>query len=298
MGQRQDITGQRFGKLVALYELPEKRNGRWYWHCKCDCGNEKDIMKTSLTSGQTKSCGCLWMESIKKSNTANLLGQKFGRLTVIERVNGKWKCQCDCGGITYTTTTKLKTGHTQSCGCLQKERTSEASLIDITGQKFGQLTVLCRDLKYKKQTRWICQCECGNIISVSKTNLCHGQISCGCCNKSRGEIKIHNILQENNIPFIEEYKFSDCINPETKIQLRFDFFVNNTYLIEYDGKQHTIDYDKNIGWGEPLEKIHQRDIIKNTYCKEHNIPLIRIPYTHYNDLCIEDLLLETSNYII
>jgi len=39
-------------------------------------------------------------------------------------------------------------------------------------------------------------------------------------------------------------------------------------------------------------------MIKNTYCKEHNIPLIRIPYTHYNDLCIEDLLLETSNYII
>lgn len=58
---------------------------------------------------------------------AELSGQLFGRLTVIEFSEVKtkravWKCQCSCGNITYVPTHKLKSGHTQSCGCLHKEK--------------------------------------------------------------------------------------------------------------------------------------------------------------------------------
>lgn len=61
----------------------------------------------------------------------DLTGQKFGRLTVLERTENKgiqvcWKCQCDCENITTTTSYHLRHGHTQSCGCLQKERTVKA----------------------------------------------------------------------------------------------------------------------------------------------------------------------------
>ncbi len=76
------------------------------------------------------------------------------------------------------------------------------------------------------------------------------------------------------------------------------FFVDNKYFIEYDGETH---YDINLhGWHtkEAVQKQQKRDKIKNNYCKEHHIPLIRIPYIHYNDLKIEDLLLETSTFII
>lgn len=64
----------------------------------------------------------------------NLIGQKFGRLTVIgdgvhENYRHKWECRCECGNIVLVDTSKLTTGHTQSCGCLQKERASKASLI-------------------------------------------------------------------------------------------------------------------------------------------------------------------------
>ena len=58
-------------------------------------------------------------------NTKNLIGQKFGKLTVIERIpglngtRGKWKCSCECGGETITDSNKLLSGHSQSCGCLQ-----------------------------------------------------------------------------------------------------------------------------------------------------------------------------------
>ncbi len=79
---------------------------------------------------------------------------------------------------------------------------------------------------------------------------------------------------------------------------RFDFYVNNKYIIEYDGETH---YQSNLhGWYDKshLKAQQERDIIKNQWCKDNNIPLIRIPYTHLNDLKIEDLLLETSEYIV
>ena len=47
-----------------------------------------------------------------------------------------------------------------------------------------------------------------------------------------------------------------------------------------------------------LFENQQRDIFKNNWCLENNIPLIRIPYTHLNNLCIEDLLLQSSKYLI
>lgn len=56
----QDIAGQRFGFLVPLYPTGEKKWKKTIWHCKClNCGNEVDVIHSYLTSGETKSCGCL-----------------------------------------------------------------------------------------------------------------------------------------------------------------------------------------------------------------------------------------------
>lgn len=64
-------------------------------------------------------------------NTLDLSGQRFGRLTVVARTDRRpgawWRCVCDCGGEKVTRASLLRNGETQSCGCLQKERTSEAS---------------------------------------------------------------------------------------------------------------------------------------------------------------------------
>ncbi len=57
-GRAINLTGQRFGKLVALYPLPERHNGRTVWHCQCDCGNTADVVVTYLTRGEVTSCGC------------------------------------------------------------------------------------------------------------------------------------------------------------------------------------------------------------------------------------------------
>lgn len=109
--------------------------------------------------------------------------------------------------------------------------------------------------------------------------------------------RIENILliRKNKIPFEQEKIFLNCKFPNSNGYARFDFFVDNKYLIEYDGIQHFI---KDSGYGVDLENIQKRDAFKNAWTKEKNILLIRIPYTHYDDLCLEDLLLETSSFII
>jgi very-short-patch-repair endonuclease len=98
------------------------------------------------------------------------------------------------------------------------------------------------------------------------------------------------MLQEANILYKKEKTFPNC-------PFRFDFFVENKYIIEYDGKQHFIDSK----WGNTIitkEEAEKKDQEKNNWCKKHNLPIIRIQYTIFNQLTIKDLLLETSSFII
>lgn len=123
----------------------------------------------------------------------DLTGQRFGRLTVLERdLNRKgvyWICRCDCGNIKSILGQHLKSKHTQSCGCLQKERTSEANLKNLMGERFGKLIVLKIDDSKKGnqgQLYWICKCDCGKIKSILGTALKNGDtISCGCSQEAR-----------------------------------------------------------------------------------------------------------------
>lgn len=164
--------------------------------------------------------------------------------------------------------------------------------IDLAGQQFGYWTVLKKSVRRTKSggIYWICKCKCGIEKEVSSLSLRQGvSLSCGAhSNISKGNEKIKKILQEANIPFELEKKFFTCID---KKELPFDFFVNNTYLIEYDGIQH---FQEGIF---DYEYTHYHDIIKSKWCKDSSIPLIRIPYTHYDNLILKDLLLESSNFI-
>ena len=65
MGKKLDLTGQRFGRLVALESAQNRGEcSITCWKCLCDCGNEKDIASRDLRNGDTKSCGCLKEEII------------------------------------------------------------------------------------------------------------------------------------------------------------------------------------------------------------------------------------------
>ena len=62
-----DITGQRFGRLVALERLNKKRGSSFLWRCQCDCGKTVETSANSLLSGNTRSCGCLRIEAIRRT---------------------------------------------------------------------------------------------------------------------------------------------------------------------------------------------------------------------------------------
>ena len=121
-GQK-DLTGLRFGMLVALHPTDDRdRNGGVVWLCRCDCGNEILAPSGQLLQGYRKSCDCL-----RKPPRKNWVGKRFGKLVVTEYVgkeNGVhlWNCRCDCGNTAIVRQSNLKIGHTTSCGCLNDPR--------------------------------------------------------------------------------------------------------------------------------------------------------------------------------
>ena len=111
------LIGQKFGMLTVIGQAPSTEKGHRRWICKCDCGTEKVVLGSNLKRGTTVSCGC------KHAN--DLTGQKIGKLTVLERSDkygsrGKrktqlWKCQCECGAITYKATDTLTNSDVSMC---------------------------------------------------------------------------------------------------------------------------------------------------------------------------------------
>ena len=186
-----DVTGQTFGRLTVVGRTHVA--GRTLWACECTCGGNKVTRGIDLRSGVVKSCGCLKNQA-KPKRRVDLTGQKFGKLTAISfaGMRGKrttWNCECLCGNTVVGVTSQLRSGKARSCGCLIGRRTQP--LRDLTGQKFGELTVtsLVR-FATKWQSEWNCICSCNT--TVIKTHAClrdNGRksdgrkdtiLSCGC----------------------------------------------------------------------------------------------------------------------
>ena len=124
---RYDLVGQKIGRWTVQYLLEErtKKRGKIY-HCKCECGNEKDVPAETLRRGESQSCGCLNRELAAercRATRIDLTGQRFGKLVALFPIyseNGGhtlWHCQCDCGNTCDIDMGNLRSGKSQSCGC-------------------------------------------------------------------------------------------------------------------------------------------------------------------------------------
>lgn len=301
MPKKQNLLGKRFGRLLVIEET--RKGKQVAWRCKCDCGNETIVISTYLLSNKIVSCGCYRKDNAKKLFFKDLTGQTFSELQVLEATEKRqsgavvWKCKCSCGAITYVPTGNLTSGHTRSCGHLHNELPTNRS--NLLGKRYGRLVVdeyLGSD--DNKQSVWRCRCDCGNYTK-STTNLLNTgkKSSCGCL-KSKGEQKIIELLQQNNIPFECQKIFKNCVFPDTGRPAIFDFYVDNKYLIEYDGEQHFIAHERGWSCSDKLIKTQERDKYKTKWCQESGIPLIRIPYTHFDKLTISDLLMEETQWLV
>ena len=320
--------GDVFGELTVIAEDYDREqldvirnpNGRHYKHfkCKCSCGEIITVQVYALLRGNTRSCGHLRKE-LAKPKYKDLTNQKFGHLTALHIDNTKpygankhvyWECECDiCGNHKSIRSSDLLSGIVVDCGCRRWKRQSQGNSIDLIGMRFGHLIVLERDWSQfqeggGKAAYWKCKCElCGRIESNSREMLKdYGKDRCKYCNGiSNGEQKIVDILTEHNISFIHDKPYLGVKTIDGGGTVRFDFRITQNsdcdYMIEFDGEQHYRPipmYDDSLSF----EKRKQRDKFKDDWCTEHNIPMIRIPYTRLRKLCIEDLLLSTTKFLV
>lgn len=75
-----DITGQRFGRLVAVRPTDKRRSGKVLWECICDCGNTTLTTSNALKSGNTASCGCLYRETRQGKLKHGMTGERIHRI--------------------------------------------------------------------------------------------------------------------------------------------------------------------------------------------------------------------------
>lgn len=136
LGNNKSLVGMQFGRLTVL-ELRAERDGAGgrVWKCQCSCGTPTEVPTGRLRYGSTTSCGCAKIDasSRRAARDYNLLGKKFGLLTVRSleerRANSggrKWSCECECGNTTIVTSGNLRSGHIKSCGCTRAATVAES----------------------------------------------------------------------------------------------------------------------------------------------------------------------------
>lgn len=236
-----------------------------------------------------------------------MIGQKSGYLELLEIDKEKtalynrtyYKCRCSlCDEITSVRNDKLNGITTVACRkCSMKLNRKQAITI---GAIFGDFKVIeCSGVLTKSHAKyWKCQClKCGTEKDINADHLKSQQNTCTQCNySSHGERTIREILERYSINFIEQYRFDNLK------KFPFDFAVFDKqnqvkFVIEFDGSQH---YTPVEAWGgeNNFKRQLERDAEKTKYCKENNIPLIRIPYTQLASLNMLYILKEANTVIL
>lgn len=288
--KHKSIVGMKYGKLTVqnmIYGV-QQSNGKYrtYCECICECGNVITVQRDSIMKPGLHSCGCAKQE-ISDKQSKNIIGQRFGRLVVLEDIPGisprKVRCVCDCGAEVVVCKRDLLSHHTTSCGCYKLEQLSARTVKDWTGYVSPYGVKAIKPYKQNKARQWLWEYECpichNNFVALP-AKIASGQTtSCGCRVSSSKEDLIKEFLEQNHVVYIRQYSFDDC---RYKYKLKFDFaiFKNDqlSYLIEYDGAQHTRPIDI-FGGEDEYNTTVIRDRIKNDYCREHHIPLLRLDHT-------------------
>lgn len=305
-----DLTGKHFGYWTVIkqdFDYCKDHNikiPKPYWICECKCGKIKSVCGDNLRNGKSQSCGCYKKELQSKELIEEVLGKHINNFTVIEvdkdfyknktyaAYKTAFKCVCDCGEIFSTTGETIKQNKIHRCKKCNNDLVRQRTYNDLTGQTFGKLYVK-KFLKIEdSKAIFLCRCECGNYKEVPGHYLTTGRTkSCGCL-RSIGEAKIKQILKENNVFFEEQKTFSSCYFNSKMNLSRFDFYIDNNFLLEFDGVQH---FKSTSGWNneENFKTTQERDKYKNQWCKENNIPLKRIPYWELDNITINNIMDDT-----
>jgi len=240
------------------------------------CPKHGDFFQTANTHLQGSGCKDCQYENLSSNNDVFIekAKQVHGDKYSYDKVDYKKSYEpviitCPKHGDFY----QMPTGHLQGKGC------KDCYLIakKVHGDKYTYDKV---DYKKTAEPVIITCPKHGDFYQRPNSHLVGN--GCPTCSESKGELIVTKILNTLEIQFVREKKFEDCNNLKVGRSCRilpFDFYLPefNT-VIEYDGEQH---YEpvKRFGGEERLKKTQINDEIKNKYCKDNGIKMIRIPYT-------------------
>lgn len=216
MGYRKSWIGRVFGQLTVIAFHSNHHHRDSLWLCRCSCGKEKAILRESLRSGRTLSCGCLRSKRVSECRSLDITGETFGRLTAIRphSKNGGgilWLCKCSCGEEKLAYASRLKQGAIISCGCAKKDLpglTHPQLLLKssvsyhkrrarIKGSS-GSFTKTEIEELYKKQSGLCAWCKVNlngqydkdHILALANggnNNIDNIQLLCPSCNRRKGK---------------------------------------------------------------------------------------------------------------
>lgn len=269
--EKELLLDSYIGKRYQNWTIISRVTDRIYT-CKCNCeyGTVRDVDIKNLKSGMSKSCG----KCSRSKPVEDLVGQKFNHLTVVNYAgDGKWECECDCKEHTHVivTTTKLKSGHTTSCGHVKYEPRKAYSTIDITGVRSGSLVAI-RPTTLRNnsgQIYWECKCDCGNTSYVVATNIKLGLVKA--C--SRHTIAHGGSQAENDIKDYVESLGLEVIKDRSVLDGKeIDIYIPSLNLgIEYNGS--VFHANLNNLYEDKPKLYHQQKFL---LAKEKGIHLINI----------------------
>lgn len=200
-----------------------------------------------------------------------------------ENANTPIKVKCLLDGYEWYPTPSNLLKNNKCPRCSNRERYTTKTYKDKIFELYkNKYTVLSEYINSKTKIT-VKHNKCGHTWKVVPSSLIYGY-GCPKCNESHGEKKICSYLDENKITYISQYKFQNC---KSKRELPFDFYLpKHNVCIEYDGEQHFKPF-RFANREKAFKKLRMtkiRDQIKNQYCKENGINLIRIPYTEFNNI--------------
>lgn len=264
---------------------------------KCSkCGHEWEAIPASIYRHGCPKCARLVAnakESLTNQEFLHRVEVAWGhKVSVLDSYTGSKNhvtCRCNiCGNVWKVkpnNLTYLRRG-CPKCGTANMARkqalTDEQFREKVRQSNCGEVEILGKYVSAKRHIKVRCL-KCGHVWSPAADSLMQG-FGCPACTSSKGENVVREYLQAHEVRFEEQYKIDGCRNIRP---LPFDFAVfddagNLEMLIEYDGPQHfeskyCISPDKHKR-EEMFESQKMRDGIKDAYCREHGIPLVRIPY--------------------
>ena len=299
MERLSDVFGDEYsvlGKYVAISKKVRVRHNT--------CKREYDAVPSTLLMGiGCQPCGMKRGGFVKRKSQSEFesqLAEKFSGeyklMSKYERTDRKVLMKHNiekCGYEYDVTPNQILHGHgcPKCSGSLGKS--NEQFLEDLKSVHGGDYSPLDEYVADKSKMD-VRHNKCGNIWGVTPNNLLSGH-GCPMCKSSMGEKRIFKVLSELGVNFKTQFRMSGCKNNR---ELPFDFAVFDfdgelSFLIEFDGMQH---FNKVGYWGgdTKLKLTQKHDEIKNEYCSENGLNLIRIPYWDFDeiDAILYDALVE------